>query len=130
MNVGPLQPHRSAADIAPEQLAGSKALTEDQKIAEGARQFEAMLLRQILQESQKTVMPSKFSDNSATAGIYRDMITQQLADSISKSGSLGLAHSLERQLTRQLHPASPAGQDAAAQTTGMRNAEPSAPCHP
>ncbi len=76
-----------------------------------ARQFEALLLRQILQETQKTVIQSKYADNSTTAGIYHDMVTKQLADSISKSGTLGLAQSLERQLTRQICPASTAGPD-------------------
>jgi Rod binding domain-containing protein len=94
-----------------EQLAHNRALTEQQKVGEVARQFEALLLRQILQETQKTVIPSKYADNSTTAGIYHDMVTNQLADSISKSGTLGLAQSLERQLARQLQPASTAGPD-------------------
>lgn len=109
MEITALQNRHSAADIPPEQLAGSSRLTEAEKVAEGARLFEALLVRQILQESQKTVIQSKFSDNSNTAGIYRDLVTEQLAESISKSGSLGLAQSLERQLTRQLHRTSPAG---------------------
>jgi Rod binding domain-containing protein len=59
-----------------------------------ARQFEAILLRQILQSTQKTVIPSKFSDNSTAASIYHDLVTHQLADSISKSGTVGLAKTL------------------------------------
>lgn len=110
MNIAALQSARPAPDIAPEQLAGNTSLTEAQKVAEGARMFEALLLRQILQESQKTVIQSSFADNSASAGIYRDMITNQLAESISKSGSLGLAKSLEQQLGSQLHRTAPAGQ--------------------
>jgi peptidoglycan hydrolase FlgJ len=88
----------SASDIAPERLANNPALTEQQKIAEASRQFEAVLLRQILAATQKTVIPSKFTDNSTSADIYRDMITTQLADSISKSGSFGLAQTFEKQL--------------------------------
>ena len=110
MEIAALHSSRPAADIAPEQLAGDANLTPAQKIAEGARLFEALLLRQILQESQKTVIQSKFADNSTSAGIYRDMITNQLAESISKSGSLGLAKSLEQQLGGQLGPTSSAGQ--------------------
>ena len=106
MELAALHSTRPVADVTPEQLAGNASLTQEQKIAEGARLFEAMLLRQILQETQKTVIQSKFADNSATAGIYRDMITNQLAESISKSGSLGLAKSLEQQLGSQLLPSS------------------------
>ncbi len=111
MEIAALHSSRPAADVAPEQLAGDANLSPAQKIAEGARLFEALLLRQILQESQKTVIQSKFADNSTSAGIYRDMITNQLAESISKSGSLGLAKSLEQQLGGQLSRTSSAGQN-------------------
>jgi flagellar protein FlgJ len=87
------------ADIAPERLAHNATLTEQQKISEASRQFEAILLRQILAASQKTVIQSKLADNSTSAEIYRDMITEQLANSISKSGAFGLAQTFEQQLT-------------------------------
>ena len=41
-------------------------------------------------------------DNSTASGIYRDMITNQLADSVSKSGTVGLAQVLHKEFTRQL----------------------------
>ena len=102
MDISPLHRAVQASDIPPERLAASTQLTEEQKIGEVARQFEAILLRQILQESQKTVIQSSFTDNSTASGIYHDLVTQRLADSISTSGALGLAKTLERQLTRQL----------------------------
>ena len=114
MEIPALQKTISASDIPLERLAGNTQLTEEQKVAEASRQFEAVLLRQILHDTQKTVFKSKYSDDSTAAGIYRDMVTSQLADSISKSGRFGLAKSFERQLTRQLRPASPAGHDLSA----------------
>ena len=113
MNVAALQPC-SAPDVPLDRLAHNRALTDPQKVAEVSRQFEALLLRQIFQETQKTVIPSEFSDNSTAAGIYHDLVTNQLADSISKSGTLGLAQTLQRQLSRQLRPASTAGPDRTA----------------
>ncbi len=104
MEITGLQSHVSAADLPPEQLANSTVLSERQKVAEASRQFEAMLLRQILASTQKTVIPSEFSDNSTAAGIYQDMITNQLADAISKSGAFGLAQTFEQQLQRQAGP--------------------------
>ncbi len=101
MNVTPFQRQIVASDIAPEQLAGNPRLTEKQKIAEASRQFEAVLLRQILGDAQKTVIPSEFSDNSTAAGIYQDLITKTLADNISKSGAFGLARTFAQQLN---HP--------------------------
>jgi Rod binding domain-containing protein len=95
-----------ASHLPLESLAGSKALTENQKITEASRQFEAILIRQFLAESQKPVVTSEFTDNSASAGIYQDFITNQMADSMSRGGGIGLAKTFERQLT---HPAAPAG---------------------
>jgi flagellar protein FlgJ len=100
MQITSLPKNVVAADIAPERLANNSALTEQQKIAEASRQFEAILLRQILSATQKPVIPSKFADNSTAAQIYRDMVTDQLADSMSKSGAFGLAKTFEQQLTR------------------------------
>lgn len=103
MNILPLQLQSKidASEIPMDQIAGNKALTDDQKIGEATRQFEAVLLRQILESTQKTVIKSKYSEDSTATGIYRDMITSQLADSISKSGSLGLGQTLKHEFTQQ-----------------------------
>ncbi len=87
-----------------ERLAGNTNLSEREKVGELCRQFEAVLLREILRSTQKTVIQSSLADNSAAGGIYKDMVTDQLADSISRSRSFGLARSLEAELTRQLMP--------------------------
>ena len=99
MQVSPLQSKVDASHVSLESLAGNKALSQDQKIGEASRQFEAVLLRQFLSESQKPVINSEFTDNSNSAGIYQDMITTQLADSLSRGGGIGLAKTFERQLT-------------------------------
>jgi Rod binding domain-containing protein len=99
MNITAIQPKLDASHLQLESLAGNKALSQDQKIAEASRQFEAILVRQFLSESQKPVINSEFSDNSNSAGIYQDMITNQLADSLSRGGGIGLAKTFERQLT-------------------------------
>jgi Rod binding domain-containing protein len=45
------------------------------------------------------MIKSEFTDDSNTAGIYQDMVTNQLADSLSRGGGIGLAKTFERQLT-------------------------------
>lgn len=92
-----------ASHIAMESLAGNQKLSKDEKIAEASRQFEAILLRQFLSESQKTVFKSEFSDNSAATGIYQDMITNQLADCLSQGKGFGLAETFRQQLTPRHH---------------------------
>ena len=102
MKISPLPNAAPVSDVPLEQLAKNSKFSEAEKIGELSRQFEAVLLRQILQSAQKTVIKSKLTEESATSGIYQDMITSQLADCISKSGSFGFAKSLQEELTRQL----------------------------
>ena len=101
MSIPAIQPKVDASHVQLESLASNKALSQDQKVAEASRQFEAILLRQFLAESQKPVVQSEFTDNSTASGIYQDLITNQLADSLSRNGGIGLAKTFERQLT---HP--------------------------
>jgi Rod binding domain-containing protein len=79
MNVSPLNPHIVASEIAPERLAKNPKLTDEQKIAEASRQFESILLKQILESSQKTVIKSKLSEDSTASSIYHDMVTTRMA---------------------------------------------------
>lgn len=81
-----------------EDLAGDKNLTKQQKIHEASRQFEAIMLQQILSEMQKPVIQSEFSDDSTANGIYQDYISNALSQSMSKSGSFGFAKIFEQQL--------------------------------
>jgi Rod binding domain-containing protein len=106
MTITPLAPATDASNIPLEELAANKHLNEQQKVAEASRQFEAIMLRQILSESQKPVITSEFTDNSTAAGIYQDYITNTLADSMSKSGTVGLTKVFEQQLS---HPAPKTG---------------------
>ena len=80
------------------QLAGNPNISNDDKVREACRQFEAILLRQILGEARKTVITSSDKPDSNETDIYNDMINNQMADSISQSGTFGLAKSLENQL--------------------------------
>ena len=101
-SIHPSGSSSAAASTLPlEQLAANKTLSEREKLTEVSREFEAVLLRQILGEGRKTVFHSKLSKDSATSAIYQDMVTSQLADGISRSGSFGLARSLETQLASQ-----------------------------
>lgn len=100
MEIASLQRKVDASEIEPDQLAGNSQLSQREKIGEASRQFEAVLLRQILESTQKTVIKSKYADNSASSAIYRDQVTSQLAQSISKSGAFGLAKVFEQQLNR------------------------------
>ncbi len=102
MQIPALHRQTEAADVPVEDLARNQNVSEEEKIHELCRQFEAVLLRQILNDAQKTVIKSDLAPKSAAHDIYQDMAVNQLADGISKSGSFGFARSLEQELTRQV----------------------------
>jgi Rod binding domain-containing protein len=112
MNILATQPHVKPSQLPLESLAGNASITDAEKVAEVSRQFEAVLLRQILQDIRKPLLAKPEGDATAN-GIYADMINNQMADSISHSGGFGLAKSLSAQLTHQVLP-----HTAAAMETG------------
>jgi Rod binding domain-containing protein len=115
MDILPYHPGVKAADLQLDQLAANPNVSQRDKVTEACRQFEAVLLRQILGEARKTVIPSSASQDTGISGIYDDMINNQLADSISRSGSFGLAKSMQAQLVRQVLPAADAAQTVSTQ---------------
>ncbi len=106
MDLSAIHSNIRAADLPLDRLANNPHLTEENKIAEVSRQFEAILLRQILTAAQKPVLHTEKKDNSVSASIYQDMISTQMAENISKSGTLGLAQTINQQLSHQLQASS------------------------
>lgn len=102
MDISALNRQVKASDLSIEKLANSNQVSEDAKVGEVARQFEAVLLRQIFGQAQKTVFTSKINPESVPTGIYKDMVTAQLVDRVSESGGVGLARSLHRELSREV----------------------------
>jgi flagellar protein FlgJ len=102
MDVSAIHQSVRAADLPLDKLAASTQIGDREKIAEVSRQFEAVLLRQILSQAQKPMFKSNLleSDNS-TNSIYQDLITEQLADRISRGGTFGFAKVLDHQLAAQ-----------------------------
>lgn len=91
-----------ASDLPLERLAKSDQVSKEEKIGEAARQFESVLLRQILSQAQKPLFKNSLFPSGGTANaIYQDMITQQLADRISEGGTFGFAAVLKKELTAE-----------------------------
>ena len=123
MNISSASLNQSTPEVPIESLAANGHLSESQKIAVASQQFEALLLKQILAETQKPVIQSEFTDNSTAAGIYQDMISTQLSNCLSKSDAIGLAKTFERQLNRQTGSASDKldNDDTTAKSAGAGN---------
>ncbi len=102
MSIPAIKPHfpvmdSTALDATPK--SGDVALSPDaKKIEDSAKQFEAMMVRQVLSETFK---PSATAKGQGMPGsdIYQGFMTDTVADNISKGGSLGISHLLQSQLT-------------------------------
>jgi Rod binding domain-containing protein len=111
MNILGANSRVEASQLPLESLAHNKNISDADKVTEVARQFEAVLLRQIMQDIRKPVLAPAEGDATAS-GVYNDMINNQMAESISRAGGFGLAKSLAAQLSHQVLPASSAPPEA------------------
>jgi Rod binding domain-containing protein len=108
MDIPALQSHAKASVLPFDKFAANPKVSQQAKVEEACRQFEAVLLRKILGEARKSVLASTSGESASIAGIYDDMINNQMADNISRSGAFGLAKSLQTQLVHQVLPKSDA----------------------
>ncbi len=96
MNLAPIQTGLPALGT-PAAPGKAAAANDAGKIEESARQFEAMLVRQVLADTFK---PTSATGGPAAPGadIYQGFVTDIVADHISRGGSLGISHLLQSQL--------------------------------
>ena len=112
MAIAPINSHTpSTAELArlasqPGKLAG---LPKDQQVKAAAGQFEAIMLRQFLQDSVNGMMGGE--SGGASGSVYGYLLGDVLADKLSEGGGLGLSKILQHQLS----PHSPARPAAVAQ---------------
>lgn len=82
-----------------------KNLPKDQQIKAVAGQFEAIMLRQFLQDSVSGMMGGDSGGESggdaggASANVYGYLLTDVLAGKLSEGGGLGLAKIFQQQLS-------------------------------
>ncbi len=100
--ISPLSnPAVNAARLTPEQIADSQVLSDREKLSEMSRQFEAVLLRQILTEAHKPVFKSSMALGSAASSVHQDMLITEMAKQMTQGPGTGLATQLTRDLGRQ-----------------------------
>jgi flagellar protein FlgJ len=83
---------------------GASAQPSPKQIQAAAKQFEAIILRQLLTPAIDPLMSHGLGGKSPAGasgggGIYGYLVTDVLANSLSQGGGLGLARMLEKQLT-------------------------------
>ncbi|MBX7122545.1 MAG: rod-binding protein [Opitutaceae bacterium] len=93
----------AAKAVSPDIAAKAKAsgAASPSEIKRAASQFEAIILRQLLAPTIEPLMSGGLGGAGAGGGggVYGYMLTDVLADSLSKGGGLGLSKMLTRQLT-------------------------------
>lgn len=98
-------PQADTASLRLYELKNNPHLSEKEKIEELGKQFEALLLRQVLRETYKPVIPTMFNQDSTSNSIYRDLMIKRMADEITRSGSLQISESIQSQLLHQAQEA-------------------------
>ena len=106
----PYAPGSSALD--PERLLKHVRLSDAQKVAEVARQFEVLFVKQILEQARKTDHQSSYALGQSVAPFHQDLINTTIAHSVARSGDLGLATTLQAQLQRQLRTVGPSSPES------------------
>ena len=94
----------------------------DQAAKEVATQFEAMFIQMML-KSMRDAVPKGGLFNSNDMETYTEMADQQIAINLAKSGGIGLADVITRQLTlgrgAQMSDSVPASNEPAAQAVSL-----------
>lgn len=103
MSVSSISPlsTRTATGVTGLGESGARPSISDTKQA--AAQFEAIIIRQLLEPVMKPAMSSLGGEGCAGSDIYGYMLTDAMANQLSKGGGLGLARVLEKEFNGTTH---------------------------
>ena len=76
----------------------TKPDVEDVKLRETCRDFESLLVQQMLSKMRASIPKSDFFGSKDKEEIFQSMLDEEYAKELSESGSLGLADMLYAQL--------------------------------
>lgn len=74
------------------------------KIRKVAQEFEAVFLAQMLAPMFENVGNNDLFGEEYANGVYKSMMVDQYANSISKAGGIGIARRIEAQLSQKIAP--------------------------
>ncbi len=90
---------RVGAPSAAQEAVDARALAlhpEDAKPAAAARQFEALLVGELLKRAQQPMFEEAPLSGGAAGAMYRDMFADEVAKRMAARGGLGLADAMLR----------------------------------
>jgi murein DD-endopeptidase MepM/ murein hydrolase activator NlpD len=94
---------------APASAPNALSDVERKKVAELARQFESMLMTQMLREMRKSMLTEEEAGSGYGAAAMTDTIDVELGSALSRTGGFGLADVLTKAFDRQAAGRKPAG---------------------
>lgn len=80
---------------------GQQINRDDAKLRKACREFEALLVSQMLTKMRNSVPKTDLFGSQEKEAIFRDMLDQEIAKEISATDSMGIADLLYRQLSSQ-----------------------------
>lgn len=84
------------------QLENAQNKKDQDKLYKTCQELESVFVNQILQSMRSTIPKSEFAGHSYATELWESMLYEEYAQEISKTGSLGLADIIFRQLSQKL----------------------------
>lgn len=81
--------------------AGKAPNREDAALKKACKDFESMLVGQVMKQMRQTVQKSDLFGSSEKEDMFQGMLDDQMATDMSKHQSLGIADAMYKQLSRQ-----------------------------
>lgn len=80
----------------------STDMNKEKKLREACTDFEAIILKQMIETMRKSIPKSGLLDNSYAHDIYQSMYDKELADQLAHGKGMGLGEVLYKQLSGQI----------------------------
>jgi|LSQX01.1.fsa_nt_gb flagellar protein FlgJ len=92
---------QSAGDDFAKRLEAAARNSDDRELKKACQEFEALMLDMVYKQMKATIIKSELIKEELGREIFQSMLDEKLVEQASKTGSLGLADSLYKQLSRQ-----------------------------
>ncbi len=91
----------AAGESFAKKLEAAAKNNDDKELREACKEFEAIMLDMLYKQMKSTVIKSDLFEADPGREIFESMLDEKLMEQAAKTGSLGLADSLYKQLSRQ-----------------------------
>lgn len=92
---------RSADDDFAKKLEAAVQNNDEKELKKACQEFEGIVLDMLYKQMKATIVKSDLLEEDPGTDIFESMLDDQLMEQASKTGSLGLAESLYKQLSKQ-----------------------------